>query len=211
MTDSAARTLGPRRERFGRSLSLFGLSGSRAAAAVLVAGSIVVFACAPAERQQQSAAVAEPGSGSAAESAERAPRAIATDIEASKASLRAETRTGSSGGMTVSETRYHVGNALVLVEEIVGSPDAAQSAAAYYFDDDRLVFFRGRGTRTFFVPGSEERSESFDIEIGYDADGNVVDSVKVIDGESAALEPFDFEAPRARARMLLAERADGQG
>lgn len=177
--------------------------------AILVAGCALALACVlekPAERPAPAAAESAPG----AEAVGPAPRAIARDIEASKTTLRAETRRGSSGNVDVAETRYYVGSALVLVEEIVTSGDSGQSATAYYFDDDRLVFFRGRGTRTIFEPGAEERRERFDIEIGYDLDGNVVDSVKVIDGEPAGLEPLDYEAPKARAEMLLAERADDQ-
>jgi hypothetical protein len=177
----------------------------RLAVAILAAGCLLALACSAEKPVEEPAPAPE-----STEAAGPAPRDIARDIEASKTTLRTETRRGSSGAVDVSETRYYVGATLVLVEEIVGSAETGYSATAYYFDGDRLVFFRGRGTRTIFTPGVDERRESFDIEIGYDFDGNVVDSVKVINGEPAELEPLDFEAPKARAEMLLAERADGR-
>lgn len=174
-------------------------------AARLVAAAICLAAlsCAPAETPRAVAAKAP--ETSAAATSERSPRDIAARIDASKTALRSETRKGLAGSVDVSVTRYYVGNMLVLVEEIVGSPESGRSITAFYFDDDRLVFFRGRGTRTIFVPGGEPKRENFDIELGFDFDGGLVDSVKVIDGVPAAIEPLDYEAPKARARMLLDE------
>ncbi len=131
------------------------------------------------------------------------PREIALGIDASKSELRSESKKGKAGELDVSETRFFVGSALVLVEEIVGAPDTGHSFGAYYFDDDRLVYFRGRGLRTIFIPGGAETRENFDIELGYDVEGNVVDSKKIIDGAPATLEPLDYEVPKVKASRLL--------
>lgn len=167
---------------------------------LLIAVSLPVLACAAPETAVPSAS---DDSVQEAASAVKPPRDIATEIEASKSALRADTRSGTSGGFEVSETRYYVGNTLVLVEEVISTAGNVQSVAAYYFDGDRLAFFRGRGTRTIHVPGEAETREEFSIELGYDLDGHVVDSMKVVNGSPAELEPLDYEAPKARAEMLL--------
>jgi hypothetical protein len=175
-----------------------GQSMKKSHAAILVLCCLAALACAREEASSQEPAAVAPD-----RPAPGAPREIAVAIDASKPGLRAESRTGTAGGMAAGETRYYVGSTLVLVEEVVGTLDAGGSQTAFYFDDERLVFFRGRGTRTFFVPGGAETKERFDIEIGYDHDGNVVESSKTVDGAPAALEPLDWEAPKVRAGMLL--------
>ncbi len=163
----------------------------------------LTIACAPNETSPGEAAVAtatDPAIASA--STDPKPRDIAFGIDASKPGLRGETKRRKDGEFDVTETRFYVGNTLVLIEETIIAPSGGANTTAYYFDDERLVFFRGRGSRTIVENGSETR-ENFDIELGYDFDGKVVDSKKVINGRATSLEPFDYEAPKARAKVLV--------
>ncbi len=131
------------------------------------------------------------------------PRGRATEIESSKETLRTEARSSSVPGGALHITRYYVGRSLVLVEEILESPSLGRSESAYFFDDNRLIFFRGLGTRTIYGPDGKGVTERYDIELGFDAEGEVVDSKKIVNGSEAELQPLDWGAPAARARAIL--------
>ena len=107
---------------------------------------------------------------------------------------------------------YFDGNQLKYVVETAGEGDKDYAVNKYYYLNAQLFYFQGQGS----VSSSDAlnpRPVDIGVELAFDRDGNVAESVKTVNGQKVRLENGEAasihshaDELRRQARTLLSQR-----